>query len=46
VKRAVQTLSIAECEQLVRNALELETPGEILALCGVVAQQHYGDLLG
>ncbi len=46
VKRAVQTLSIAECEQLVKKALELETPGEILALCGGVAQRLYGDLLG
>ncbi len=46
VKRAVQTLSIAECQQLVQKALELETPGEILALCGGVAQRLYGDLLG
>ena len=46
VKRAVQTLSIAECEQLVKKALELETPGEILALCGGVAQRLYGDLIG
>lgn len=46
VKRAVQTLSIAECEQLVKDALQLETPVEILALCGGVAQRLYGDLLG
>ena len=46
VKRAVQTLSIGECEQLVKVALQLETPLVILALCGQVAQRHYGDLLG
>ena len=46
VKRAVQTLSIAECEQLVTDALALETPAEILALCGEVAQRRYGDLIG
>ena len=46
VKRAVQTLSVAECEQLVREALELETPSEILARCGALAQSRYGDLIG
>lgn len=46
VKRAVQTLSVAECEQLVRDALELETPSEILARCGALAQSRYGDLIG
>ena len=34
VKRAVQTLSMPECEQLVDEALALETPAEILARCG------------
>lgn len=46
VKRAVQTLSIGECEQLVKDALEMETPVEILSRCSAVAQRHYGDLLG
>ncbi|CAN5608063.1 phosphoenolpyruvate--protein phosphotransferase [soil metagenome] len=46
VKRAVQTLSFDECQHLVEEALQLETPGEILALCGEVAHRHYGDLLG
>jgi phosphoenolpyruvate-protein phosphotransferase (PTS system enzyme I) len=46
VKRAVQTLSMDECRQLVEEALQLETPGEILALCGEVAQRHYSDLIG
>ena len=46
VKRAVQSLSMAECEQLVQEALELETPTEVLARCGEVAQSHYADLIG
>ena len=45
VKRAVQTLSVGECEQLVQEALQLETPSEILARCGAMAQARYGDLL-
>ncbi len=46
VKRAVQTLSVAECEDLVREALTLDTPSEILARCGAMAQSRYGDLMG
>ena len=46
VKRAVQSLSLPECERLVADALKLETPNEILALCREVAQRHYGDLIG
>jgi phosphotransferase system enzyme I (PtsI) len=46
VKKAVQTLSVAECQQLVADALMMETPAEILARCGEVAQRHYGDLIG
>lgn len=46
VKRAVQSLAVEECEQLVREALLLETPNEILARCGEVAQRYYGDLIG
>lgn len=45
VKRAVQSLSIDECEALVKEALQLETPNEILALCGEVAHRHYGELI-
>lgn len=45
VKRAVQSLSGPECEQLVNDALELTTPSEILARCTEVAQQHYADLI-
>ncbi len=46
VKRAVQSLSVAECEQLVQEAVALDEPGEILARCTDVAQSHYADLLG
>jgi phosphotransferase system enzyme I (PtsI) len=46
VKKAVQTLSLPECQQLVADALTLDTPAEILARCGEVAQRHYGDLIG
>src|SRR5438309_6733965 len=45
VKRAVQSLDISECEQLVRDVFEMETPTEILARCADVAQSHYGDLI-
>jgi phosphotransferase system enzyme I (PtsI) len=46
VKRAVQSLAIGECEQLVQEVLELETAPEILARSLELAQRHYGDLMG
>jgi phosphotransferase system enzyme I (PtsI) len=46
VKRAVQTLTLPECQQLVEEALQMETPSDILARSGEVAQAHYGDLIG
>ena len=46
IKRAVQSLTIPECRQLVDEALELETPSEILARCLELAGKRYGDLLG
>jgi phosphotransferase system enzyme I (PtsI) len=46
VKKAVQTLSVPECQQLVADALLLDTPADILARCGEVAQRHYADLIG
>ena len=46
VKRAVQTLSIPECQQLVEEALAMHTPTDVLARCGEVAQKHYADLIG
>jgi hypothetical protein len=42
----VQSLAIPECQQLVDEALELETPSEILARCLELADKRYGDLLG
>jgi phosphoenolpyruvate-protein phosphotransferase (PTS system enzyme I) len=46
VKRAVQSLAIAECQQLVEESLKLETPSQILTRCLELASQRYGDLLG
>ncbi len=46
VKRAVQSLELPECRQLVDEALRLQTPEEILALCLDLAGRRYGDLLG
>jgi phosphotransferase system enzyme I (PtsI) len=46
VKRAVQSLAIPECRQLVVEALKLRTPSEILARCLELADKRYGDLLG
>jgi phosphotransferase system enzyme I (PtsI) len=46
VKLAVQSLDVPECEALVKEALELETAGEILDRCQEMAQKRYGDLLG
>jgi len=46
VKRAVQSLAIPECRELVQEALELDTASEILARCLKLADERYGDLLG
>jgi phosphotransferase system enzyme I (PtsI) len=46
VKRAVQSLAIPECRELVEEALKLQTPSEILARCLELADKRYGDLLG
>jgi phosphotransferase system enzyme I (PtsI) len=46
VKRAVQSLAIPECRQLVEETLKLRTPSEILARCLELADKRYGDLLG
>jgi phosphotransferase system enzyme I (PtsI) len=46
VKRAVQSLDIPECRQLVEETFKLDTPSEILALCLELADKRYGDLLG
>jgi phosphoenolpyruvate-protein phosphotransferase (PTS system enzyme I) len=46
VKRAVQSLAIPECCELVEEALQLNTASEILARCLELADRRYGDLLG
>jgi phosphotransferase system enzyme I (PtsI) len=46
VKRAVQSLTIAECKNLVDEALKLQTSTDILTLCLKLAELRYGDLLG
>ncbi len=46
VKRAVQSLAIPECRELVEVALNLDTAAEILARCLELADKRYGDLLG
>jgi phosphoenolpyruvate-protein phosphotransferase (PTS system enzyme I) len=46
VKRAVQSLAIPECRELVEVALNLDTASEILACCLELADKRYGDLLG
>jgi phosphotransferase system enzyme I (PtsI) len=46
VKRAVQSLSIPECRELVEETFKLNTASEILARCLELANKRYGDLLG
>jgi len=46
VKRAVQSLAIPECRELVEETLKLNTASEILARCLELADKRYGDLLG
>jgi phosphoenolpyruvate-protein phosphotransferase (PTS system enzyme I) len=46
VKRAVQSLAIPECRELVEETLKLDTGSEILARCLELAAKRYGDLLG
>jgi phosphotransferase system enzyme I (PtsI) len=46
VKRAVQSLTHAECRKLVEQIMELDTSSAILARCTEMAQSHYGELLG
>jgi phosphotransferase system enzyme I (PtsI) len=45
VKRAVQALDLAACQQLVESVLDLAAPTEILERCEAVARAHYGELL-
>jgi phosphotransferase system enzyme I (PtsI) len=46
VKRAVQTLTHSECQKLVEEVMELDTPSAILRRCTEMAEAHYGELLG
>jgi phosphotransferase system enzyme I (PtsI) len=46
VKRAVQSLSIVECRELVEETFKLNTAADILAHCLKLADKRYGDLLG
>jgi phosphoenolpyruvate-protein phosphotransferase (PTS system enzyme I) len=46
VKRAVQSLAIPECRELIEKTLKLDTASEILARCLELADKRYGDLLG
>ncbi len=46
VKRAVQSLSIPECRELLEETLKLNTASEILERCLKLANSRYGDLLG
>jgi phosphotransferase system enzyme I (PtsI) len=46
VKRAVQSLTHSECQELVPELLELDTSAAILGRCTEMAQKHYADLLG
>lgn len=46
VKRAVQSLTHTECQKLVGEILELDTPSAILARCEEMAQANYGEVLG
>ncbi len=46
VKRAVQSLAIPECRELIEETLKLNTASEILARCLELADKRYGDLLG
>jgi phosphoenolpyruvate-protein kinase (PTS system EI component) len=46
VKRAVQSVTIPECRELVEETLKLDTASEILERCLQLADSRYGDLLG
>ena len=46
VKSAVQRLSVTECQKLVEEVLELDTPGAVLARCTEMATRQYGELIG
>lgn len=46
VKSAVQRLTITECQELVDEVLQLDTPSAILSRCTAMAERNYPELLG
>lgn len=44
VKRAVQALDVAACQQLMEDIRYLDNAGAILEKCEAVARAHYGEL--
>jgi phosphotransferase system enzyme I (PtsI) len=46
VKRAVQSLEMKVCRDLVARTLEMDTAGDILTECEAIARQYYAELLG
>ena len=45
VKRAVRTLDMGECLQLVEDVTRIDSSQEILRRCEELAQKHYPELL-
>ncbi|HSU85640.1 MAG TPA: phosphoenolpyruvate--protein phosphotransferase [Chthoniobacterales bacterium] len=45
VKNAVQRLAISECEKLVEEVLQLDTPSAVLARCTAMAEKNYPELI-
>ncbi|MBA3962527.1 MAG: phosphoenolpyruvate--protein phosphotransferase [Chthoniobacterales bacterium] len=45
VKSAVQSLTMTECERLLEEVLQLDTPSAVLARCTELAQKNYPELL-
>ena len=45
VKRAVQSLDLEACRQLVAEVGELDCASAILERCQAVARSHYGELM-
>jgi phosphoenolpyruvate-protein phosphotransferase (PTS system enzyme I) len=46
VKSAVQRLSTTECNELLAEVLQLDTPAAVLTRCTALAQRNYPELLG
>jgi phosphotransferase system enzyme I (PtsI) len=46
VKRAVRSLDVGVCLQLVEEIMEMDTASQILSKCEEVARAHYPELMG